>query len=370
MDLRKYLHLSRLLLKNKGCSPIYLIFFVTSRCGCRCQHCFYWQSTNKPENELSLAEIDKISGSMDDLLQVTLTGGDAALREDLAEIARVFALNNNVQNFSIGTNGSQPEMIEQHLTRMMSWANQRPVNITVDLSMDGIGSDHDDIRQTPGLFEKVLETIQMIKTMQKVQTTINLCVDITVSALNQDKLEPLYRTVRDEIKPDILNALLIRGNPRNPEAKNVSLDKYEEICNWIKHDILLGTYPGYDFAPALLHAKDIVLRELVLKTARQNAFQVPCTAGLLTGVIYPEGNVAACELRDEPLGSLREADYDMKKVWLSPAAEELRRDIKEKKCFCYHQCFLSNNVLFNPRFTPRLLWNIMKQRNFWSLARQ
>lgn len=359
MKWSNYLKFTRLLFRQKGAFPVYLIFFVTSRCTCRCQHCFYWQSTNKPEQELSLDEIGRVSASMADLLQVTLTGGDAALRDDLSEIARTFALNNHVQNFSIGTNGSHPELIERHLVHMLEWSVGNPVNITVDLSLDGLGQDHDNIRQAPGLFEHFKQSVEIIQSLKKHHHSLNLCIDVTVSALNHDRLRPLYLFIRDEIKPDILNALLIRGNPRNPAAKQVELQKYQDICSWIKEDTFRGTFPGYAFAPDLLHIKDIMLRDLIIKTARQDRYQIPCSAGILTGVIYPEGQVAACELRDERLGELRSHNYDMKEIWQGRAAEELRDHIRRTQCYCYHQCFLSNNVLFNPRFMPTLLGNLI-----------
>lgn len=355
MEFQDYIRFSRLFLRQKGVFPVYLLFFVTSRCSCRCKHCFYWKSTNKPYTELTLSEIEKISASMDRLLQVTLTGGDAALREDLADIAHIFSRQNHVSNFSIGTNGSEPAIIRHHLERMLNWLPETKSNVTIDLSLDGLEADHDVIRDHPGLFNKVERSVQQVKSLQKEYSGFNICIDVTVSALNHHKLRPLYVYIRDTLKPDILNALLIRGNPREEYALNVDVSKYEEMCRWIEDDTKKGAFKGYSFAPNILHVKDILLRKLIIKTATENKYQAPCTAGTLTGVIYPEGDVAHCELTDQRLGSLRDLDYDMKKVWTSPQAEQIRREIKEQKCFCIHQCFLSNNILFNPRFLPSFM---------------
>ncbi len=105
MDIIKGLKSAHSMMMNNKPDLKYLLFFITSKCDATCRHCFFHKSTNKPMNELTVDEIEKISSNMDDFLQLTLTGGDAALREDLPDIAEIFARNNKVLNITIGTNG-------------------------------------------------------------------------------------------------------------------------------------------------------------------------------------------------------------------------------------------------------------------------
>jgi hypothetical protein len=58
---------------------------------------------------------------------------------------------------------------------------------------------------------------------------------------------------------------------------------------------------------------------------------------------------------DTKLGNLRENGYDFPAIWRSERAREVRKQILETKCYCIHQCFLSNNILFNPRMLPKFL---------------
>ena len=77
--------------------PIHLTFFLTRRCNAKCPFCFYLKTdTNSviQNTELSLDEIEKISGSMDLLLWLAFSGGEIYLREDLVEISRIFYRNN------------------------------------------------------------------------------------------------------------------------------------------------------------------------------------------------------------------------------------------------------------------------------------
>jgi radical SAM protein with 4Fe4S-binding SPASM domain len=218
--------------------------------------------------------------------------------------------------------------------------------------MDGLGEDHDRVRNTPDIFSNVEETFHRLQRIKKNHRNLNTCIDITVSALNQEKLIPLYHHIRDDLKPDIINAILIRGNPRNPESKKVDIKYYEELNNMLESDYSSGLIRGYSFFTDLLNVKDFLLRDLIIDIHKQGRYMVPCTAGTLTAVIYPEGEVYPCELLDTPLGSLRDSDYNFRKIWFGTNAQKIRDKIKREKCYCIHQCFLSNNILFNPKMFP------------------
>ena len=68
----------------------------------------------------------------------------------------------------------------------------------------------------------------------------------------------------------------------------------------------------------------------------------------------------ACELRDDKLGNVRDVDCDFKKLWLSQKARAISKDIIDNKCFCTHECFMSTNILFNPRLYPQLVTEVAK----------
>ncbi|HMB02399.1 MAG TPA: SPASM domain-containing protein, partial [Isosphaeraceae bacterium] len=70
--------------------------------------------------------------------------------------------------------------------------------------------------------------------------------------------------------------------------------------------------------------------------------------------IKSNGDVMACELRDDKLGNIREHDYDFRNLWLSGKAQAISKDILDNKCFCTHECFMSTNILFNPTLLTRL----------------
>ena len=46
---------------------------------------------------------------------------------------------------------------------------------------------------------------------------------------------------------------------------------------------------------------------------------------------------------------------DFKKLWLSHKAKNEVKFIRKSKCFCTHECFNIVNILFNPKFYPKII---------------
>jgi hypothetical protein len=77
---------------------------------------------------------------------------------------------------------------------------------------------------------------------------------------------------------------------------------------------------------------------LVKRTLAERRQVIPCYAGRASGHIAPDGDVWTCCIRAEPIGNLRDAGYDFRRIWLgagiTPKACALRRDIRAGGCYC------------------------------------
>jgi radical SAM protein with 4Fe4S-binding SPASM domain len=153
-------------------------------------------------------------------------------------------------------------------------------------------------------------------------------------------------------------------------AKFFDVEKYQAYADHMEREYKSGSLSGYDHFPFadFINAKRIVRHNLIAKIARDNEYQIPCYAGNLGGAMFANGDIYPCELLiDRKLGNVREAGYDFKKIWLGDEAEAARRFIRESKCFCTYECFLTINILFNPRMMPAVLkeWSSLKLRKAW-----
>jgi MoaA/NifB/PqqE/SkfB family radical SAM enzyme len=87
MSLRPYLRFARsLVLRDR---PVYAHYAVTSRCNLRCRSCVIWQ---RDEPELSTDEVAELAIVLERLgcVQLSLGGGEPALRKDLPRIVQLF----------------------------------------------------------------------------------------------------------------------------------------------------------------------------------------------------------------------------------------------------------------------------------------
>ncbi|HZS76615.1 MAG TPA: SPASM domain-containing protein, partial [Ktedonobacteraceae bacterium] len=74
--------------------------------------------------------------------------------------------------------------------------------------------------------------------------------------------------------------------------------------------------------------------DIVKKTLVEKRQVIPCLAGVASAQIAPNGDVWACCIRAESVGNLREHNYDFRSVWTTAEADEMRRSIKARECYC------------------------------------
>ena len=143
-------------------SPFFLILYVTSRCNARCKMCYNWQNIDnwKNRNELSLEEIERITQSISSLQQLTISGGEPFLREDLADILKLFAKNCNVSWITIPTNGLLPDRIEQTMERACT--ENPDVHFRIGLSMSETEERMDELYGVKGSFEKNQQSYEVV----------------------------------------------------------------------------------------------------------------------------------------------------------------------------------------------------------------
>lgn len=333
--------------------PNYLIFFITNKCNARCDHCFYWKNLNNKKEELSLEEIKKISKTMSNLYHINLTGGEPFLRTDLSEIAQILYKNCKLRSVGIPTNGYNPERICKITKKILKSCPD--LNLLVSISLDHLMSAHDNIRNFPGLFNKAVKTVDVLKKLNSRNLTVG--VNLTLTKENEKDIEKIYSYIRDVIQPDTINPLLVRGNPKNMKTKEVSLHSYEKLISLWTKDIKLNKLKGYSNLPfsSLIMARDILTRKNIIKKIKGEKNTPKCLAGILGGVIYENGDVSPCEILSESFGNIRDYDYDLKKIWFCEKANKIRKKIKKERCSCTHECFQNINTVFHIKTIPKLL---------------
>jgi radical SAM protein with 4Fe4S-binding SPASM domain len=348
-------HLPQVLLKR----PVQLTFFVTARCNSACSFCFYLSGEKRRRGEeLSLEEIERFAASTPRLLWLAFSGGEVFLRDDIVEIAELFYRHAKPVIMLLPTNGTLPERIAACVEEILRRC--RRSTVTVKLSLDGIGEEHDRIRGFKGNFERVMESYRLLSPLLEKYPNFELGINTVLCSANQHRVEEVFEYVSrlEHIKTHTLS--LIRGNV-SEEMKRINIERYRELIERLEQELRSGSARLYRFPGARLKAaQDVLQRRLIYLTAREGRRQIPCYAGRLNLVVTEEGDVYPCELLNARMGNLREQGYDLRRVLRSAQAKRVVEEIKSGSCCCTHECYFITNILFNPRLYPALLKEYIK----------
>lgn len=337
--------------------PIQLTFFLTSNCNANCPFCFYLSGKRNDAvktDELTLEEIKKVSASIGNLLWLAFSGGELFLREDLADIVRVFYKNNKPSIILLPTNGLMPEAIREKTEAILKQC--RRSTVVVKLSLDGPEGLNDVLRGVKGAYQKTIATLNELRPLLKKYRNFELGINSVFCSKNQDYMKELFSVVHglEGIKTHTVS--LIRGDISDERLKEIDITKYYDTIAQMASELDRGVAGVYRFRGARLKAaQDILQRELIYKTMMSNKRLIPCYAGRLTLVLTETGDVYPCESFNDRLGNVRDCGYDITGLLETEEAREKIRLVKKGGCFCTHECYFMMNILFNPLMYAALL---------------
>jgi radical SAM protein with 4Fe4S-binding SPASM domain len=340
---------SKLIFKRNS-MPVYITFFVTNRCNFRCQHCFYSSELNSPTQELSLDEIRKMSRSMGNFPILLYSGGEPFLRNDLAEMTRIFYNQNNIRYLAIPTNGSFMEQSKITIEKICRICPK--LEVVLIYSIDGFEKEHNYIRGNPNAFQNAIAAFTELKALKSRYHNLKIGFSMTYNSSNQKNIDQLYIYLK-RLCPDSISINLIRGHPKDPKLKDVDIKGYRAVTKHATADLFKKTMPGYG---SYLVALAKYRYNMIYRTFRSNKYQMPCYSSRLSCVIYPNGDVYPCELLDssKKIGNIRDYNLNFKKLWHSNRNRRLAEWIAKSRCFCTHECNMGCNTTFNLKHFMRM----------------
>lgn len=334
--LKRHLRLTRMN-REEAPSPPFLVLFINSICNMKCEHCFYWRSLNG-KDDLTKAEIVELSESLGRIENLNLSGGEPFLREEFAEICRQFVRRNGVRQIYVPTNGYFTDRTVKHVTGTL--AERRLQLLVIELSLDGMPAFHDTFRVAKGSFQKAMETYDALAELQGRDPRLRIHAISTATAVNMDEIRRLSTYLWDRCpRMDHHNLAIIRGDRKNPSLLGPSLREYEDLYHYVRRlwaPREAGRY-GASVEPMLQWAK--------MRTVSEQRQVIPCRAGVLSAVIYANGDVGVCEIH-KPVGNLRQNSFA--EIWRSPRVQALRRSIANGECYCTTEVFLWPSIVYQP----------------------
>jgi MoaA/NifB/PqqE/SkfB family radical SAM enzyme len=332
--------------------PVILNLLITSVCDMRCTHCFFTEELDdkaRKKLQMTTEQLARISETLGGKLPILIiAGGEPFTRKDLPEVVSAFYKNNQLESVYLMSNGGIQQRIIPDVTRILEECPK--LNVTVALGIDGLKEEHEKIRGKAGSWERAVGTARMLQDIQREIPRLDVQTCTCFMNTNQDRIFDWYGFLRDELKPDKINVNYIRPPSANAKELEIDIDRYRKLAAMIDEDSRRGVIKNHYKGKGgyFKAAVDIYMHEMIARTELEGKALLRCFAGTTGGVIYDEGTVSSCENLD-PIGNLRDYDWNFWALWNSPELTVRRRQIKQG-CYCTHEsnCYYPS-LPFNPK---------------------
>jgi MoaA/NifB/PqqE/SkfB family radical SAM enzyme len=314
--------------------------------------CNIWK---KQADELSLGEWDKVFRGLGRApYWVTISGGEPFLNREIVALCQSLYEHCHPRIINIPTNGLLQTAIPDAAEAI---AKSCPGSqIIVNLSLDGVGGQHDELRGAPGNFAKFEKSYQALKRLR----CPNLSVGIhsVISAFNVYNVASLYDYAFG-LEPD---SYITEIAEERVELDTIgleitpSLEQYSKAIDLLINRIAEQRFRGISKVTQAFRVEYYRLVKAIL--ARQTQV-IPCYAGWVSAQIYADGQVWPCCVRADNLGNLRDMGYDFRKIWFSEKAQRVRQSIKDKECHCPLANASYTNILCHYPTLFKVGWQVL-----------
>ncbi len=333
---------------KKKMMPQFIVLYLTDACNLTCRHCFYYAELNKA-NSISIENLEKLSKSIKEVVNISFTGGEPFLRKDIAKIIHLFHVNSKMSIASIPSNGILQEKMLKDVEIMCKENPKLMLNITI--SLDGQEKKHDYIRMKEGGFQKSKDTLRKLCEMKKKYKNLNTGVISTINEANEDEMKPLFDEINNEMDINQFQINFIRGKTKELKHVASTLKKYKEVNGYIQDKLFNKEYKGYniffgDFYNAIIQRQ----KKVIVETLEKEKCVTQCYAGTSNCIIFPTGEVSACEIRnDVKMDNLGKFDWNLTELMAAKEAQKVRRNILPSDCSCSFECQYNSNIVYNPK---------------------
>lgn len=330
--------------------PESVTIFMTHACNLRCKMCGQWgeKGATRFENREFVSHTlsrDELRSLVDELARhktnITLFGGEPFLHRDCIETIR--HIKSRGLHCLVITNGSLLRSVADELVQ--SGLDE------LNLSLDGNGTMHDDIRGIDGLFNRIADGIAAVNEARVKYGTTRPLVNLqcTIMKDNYQRLPELIAAARRFKAHSLTFHHLIHLNDSVYAAQQARMDR--DLPGTSSHG-----WAGFVFE----HGMDAELLVTAIHGLTSSAHEIPvtvypnlsaddirlyyadpsrvppgysprCLSPWIVGYVFPDGTVRPCLNLDYAFGSIRTSSFH--DAWNSPAAIRYRRALKHNKLF-------------------------------------
>ncbi len=359
--------LFRLGLVSPG-TPLNLTFSVTNLCQSRCRTCSIWKlyrdNPYKRKEELTINEIEKIFKSLGHVYICNISGGEPFLRPDFTQIIELACRYLTPAIIHIPTNAIAVDLVEKKTREILDIIKRvRPgIQLTVKPSLDHAGEKHDEIRGIKGNFKKVADLFKRLKGMKAEYPNLHVELGTVISSWNVNDIEEISRFALgmepDSYRNEIAEKRAEMFNIEDPITPGV--EQYRKAIDSFVRQIHENKN-NLPFFQRINNAFRLVYYRIAIRVMEKNTQVIPCYAGVSNAHMSAYGDIwPCCTLGyEKSMGNVRDYNHDFRKLWNSENARQIRKFIKEKRCYCPLANQTYSNILMHLPSLSKVIKNII-----------
>jgi MoaA/NifB/PqqE/SkfB family radical SAM enzyme len=280
----------------------------------------------KPENELTLGEIESFAKKNGFFKWIELTGGEPFLRDDLADIVRAFRdSSKDLYMVTMPTNSlCSIERIERMLRAILELGVPR---IVITVSLDGYKELHDRLRGIPNNFEKAIAVFKLLKEVRKEHGNLDFVFGYTMSKHNKGAFERTFQEAKSAI-PDItyndFHINLAQSSENYYRNKGSDMGAYgEEVASELESILAHKRFS----TNAVSFLDTLFLKKLVY-FARTGRSPMHNRSLELSLFMDSGGNIYPSIVSNIKVGNIKDTDFDLMKILDGDLASRARASIR------------------------------------------
>ena len=331
-----------------------LNIFVTARCNARCKMCFYLDAIERANenlsNELTLKEYEKLSRTIGPIPYLAFSGGEPFLRRDLFDIIDLLVSASRPLLVSIPTNGAYGLRVKEVTQRL---AVKHPeTQFDIQLSLDGPEKIHDEVRQVPGLYRRLVDCHSKLYKLREDLTNVGIKIVVTYSKFNQSYVGVLLDQLEHTFYADRIILAKVHGDCPQEAKDGLDLNHFSSLlrkAEKINNQNAAKRRMANTIALRIKRGKEL-LRERFEESRNLGRY---CGAGRKIAVLAEDGMVFPCEVLEQPLGNIRNSNFNIHAI-IKAGMQPLEKAGIIKTCHCDWGCAQNIAVVTSPSLAPYL----------------
>lgn len=308
--------------------------------------CIVASGKKKSHNELSFSQIRSIFEEnkkyLSNIRWFQLTGGEPFLRDDLNQIVSFLSDFCDSPIIWIPSNGLLTNRIVAMVSDLVATGCN---NLGITFSIDGNEKTHNFLRGGSDFYERTLNTIKKVKSIQHKYSSLKVNIGFTISPKNFNQILEVYNLSKKlgvgfSMRP-------IHVSPIYYENEDIKYQKFSDSAiEIIKKQIDIILNKECKDSPLSNAIRRIYYYGILEYIKNPNSINIRCYAGSNSLCLDEQGNVFPCLFYKKRLGNL--LDERLKDIFKKDVYRSTLKDISQGRCpKCWVECEIARYIKYN-----------------------